>query len=190
MTDGTGTTTYAYDDAGRRTSVRQGLTGIVLSDLYWPGTNRRRSLAGGAQTWTYAYDAGLRPASVGQTLGAATPARYAYHPSGAVARADYGNGTSTYLYYDARGRATNLYHTTGLASNQIVGYRYGADGLMDAMSDTIYGPAASPRTPAGSRRTRTTGRGGWSRSRGRTTTARATTPRRRTPTTPRATARA
>ena len=148
MTDGTGTTTYAYDDAGRRTSVRQGLTGIVLSDLYWPGTNRRRSLAGGAQTWTYAYDAGLRPASVGQTLGAATPARYAYHPSGAVARADYGNGTSTYLYYDARGRATNLYHTTGLASNQIVGYRYGADGLMDAMSDTIYGPDGQPSDPS------------------------------------------
>ena len=148
MTDGTGTTTYAYDDAGRRTSVRQGLTGIVLSDLYWPGTNRRRSLAGGAQTWTYAYDAGLRPESVGQTLGAATPARYAYHPSGAVSRADYGNGTSTYLYYDARGRATNLYHTTGLASNQIVGYRYGADGLMDAMSDTIYGPDGQPSDPS------------------------------------------
>jgi RHS repeat-associated protein len=135
MTDGTGTTTYAYDNADRLTSVTAPNTGTVSygydaagrqTSITYPTTNHQvtygyntRGELASVQAWTvgttsYSYDA------AGRLTGVATP-----------------NGVSSTLAYDIADRLTSITHVKGMTTLEDIQYVVNAVGNRTQMTDSV-----------------------------------------------------
>ncbi|EJM49994.1 RHS repeat protein, partial [Pseudomonas sp. GM48] len=131
VTDNSGTTTFSYDIANRRTDVLNGL----------------------GQQWSYIYDASDRlievqtPAVNGQRLST----RYAYDLDGNVIKITDGRGNAVTYQYDANGNALLERDATGAtvartynADNQLLNeIRYSATAILNSTTGLWTEPPAS-----------------------------------------------
>ena len=124
MTDGRGTTTYAYDELRRLVSVA-GPDGGEIGYAYDENGNRTALVDPLGRTATYEYDALDRIVEVGFAGGTTT---YSYNAAGDLTAAAFANGSSLAASYDAASRPTEL------------GY-LGADGRDAAVLRYVYDAA-------------------------------------------------
>lgn len=139
LTDPTGNTVYGYNGALQLTSVAQPLPNKTVSYTYDSG-GRRKTMAVGAQTWTYYFDAAYRPDHVTQTVGAATPVTYSYKANSLLDTRTNGNGTKTVYGYDVRDRVTSISHQNASGvEEQRLSNTYDDAGNVQTYGDTIVG---------------------------------------------------
>ncbi len=115
------TTTYAYDAAGRLTSVTDAL-GDSTSYAYDAAGNKTSVTDLDGHTTTTAYNADNQPVSVTTPTGAETT--YAYDDAGNLTARTDANGHTTTYAYDADNRPTSLTTPNGDETT----YAYDADG--------------------------------------------------------------
>jgi RHS repeat-associated protein len=133
MTDPTGTTTYAYDTAGRVASIVGFGTNVAYA--YDPAGNRATMTAAGKVT-TYGYDGAERLASVSRpdigTFG------FTYNPDGELSTITRPNGVTSTNSYDPAGRLNGLtYKNSG--GTTIAAYAYGLDASGNRTSASTNG---------------------------------------------------
>ena len=103
MTDGSGTTNYTYDDAGRPTTVVNGAGAAVSYAYNGRGDVTELTYPSGKKV-TRAYDGANRMVSVTDWQGGTT--RFAYDPDGDLTTTKYPNGDTVVATYDKAAQAT------------------------------------------------------------------------------------
>ncbi|MEI7932103.1 MAG: toxin TcdB middle/N-terminal domain-containing protein, partial [Alphaproteobacteria bacterium] len=139
------TQAYDYDEAGRlarRTDIGVNGRDYAQAFEYWPdGTLKRKRLADGTWTGTYAYDAAGRLFSIGNAnaTSASEPAQYiastAYNARGQTTAIAYGGGvTTSYSYNDLRGFLSRVLTQKDGQTLLDQSYSRNARGLVTAIS--------------------------------------------------------
>jgi len=137
MTDGTGATTYAYDELDRLLSVTTPGPKVVGYRYDLDG-NRTKLIYPNATAVTYSFDKASRMS--GLTDWAARAVGYTYFPDGALKDAANPNGTvATYAYDNAR-RVTGITNMVGTTTLTSHGYTLDAVGNVTLLNDG--GPGA------------------------------------------------
>ncbi|NTV61980.1 MAG: hypothetical protein HGA65_00385, partial [Oscillochloris sp.] len=134
LTDGTGTTSFAYDDAGRITGVTAPSTGSV--GYSYNANGQRTSLTypdGSVIGYSYWDDGQLKDVLQGAT----TLASYAYDSAGRLGSVARANGAVTSYGYDAADRLTDL--TTRVNATPVSQYHYtlNRQGLRTQVQETF-----------------------------------------------------
>jgi RHS repeat-associated protein len=139
MADGTGTSSYLYDQAGELLSYTNG-TGATVSYSYDPDGNAYALAYPNGDNVARSYDALDRLSSLTDWLGATTS--FSYDSDSNLTAVTYPNGVSeanTYNTADQLGSTTDTKGTTTLAS---FSYTRDHDGLLTSETDTgVPGPA-------------------------------------------------
>jgi RHS repeat-associated protein len=138
--DGTGSTSYVYDEADRLTTVTSpGATTVAYR--YDLDGNRTKLIYPDSTAVTYSFDKGSRLESLQDW--AARSVSYEYWPDGALKTATNPDASvATYTYDNAR-RVTDILHQQGITT--IGQYTYGLDavgnviGLQDGAQSSTYG---------------------------------------------------
>jgi len=136
MTDGTGTTGYAYDALGRLTDTTNGAGRHVGYGYDATGNLTTLTYPDGNQV-TRTYDALDRMTGVSDWLGHTT--RFAYDANGALATQRYPNGATAALGYDAAGELTGITDTLPGAPAWTFGYGHDQAGELTVASDPLDG---------------------------------------------------
>jgi YD repeat-containing protein len=147
MTDGMGSTSYAYDQLSRLSSETRTFAGLTGSFQLQYGYNLAGELTGitdaGGASVGYSYDSTGRLSSVTGSGGGASvyASNMQYRAWGALKGVAYGNGTSLALSYNRRGLLTH-YGVGGVTRDGQYGpaphgsdYEYYADGRVKFASD-------------------------------------------------------
>lgn len=138
MTDGTGTTTYTYDQAGRTTRVADG--GGWAVDYTYDRAGNITNLAYQGLNVARAFDDANRLTAVDDGYGYIT--RFAYDPDGNVVRTDYHNGVVGTSTFDPTGRETDIAYTLGSTTLGRYTYIRDLNGNVTGASDqTVTGTA-------------------------------------------------
>lgn len=144
MTDGAGSTVYAYDDLDTITSVTRTYTGVpgkTITYSYYPDGNRA-SMITPAGTFTYGHDAVGRLTSVTNPFSEVDQAQY--YDDGSLQRHTLGNGAYSDYTYDPIGELLGLTQRT--ASNNLLtsfgGMTY--DGLGNRLTVSVNMPGWTP----------------------------------------------
>lgn len=101
-TDGTGTSTYTYNDAKQLMSHFQAGPAMAVAYTY-DAAGRKETMSVGAQTWTYDYNAAGQLEDIAQTIGDLVPATFTYKDNGALYRRNNGDGKFVAFTYSNRG---------------------------------------------------------------------------------------
>lgn len=137
MTDGTGSTSYTYTDAGRLDQVTNGHGDSVgygyddagrMTTITYPGSL-------GAVTYTYS-DAGLM---TGLTDWASRQFTFGYNHDGQLNQIAYPNGVDTDLEYDIAGRLTDIDAVHTATAFEAHDYTYNPRGLLTTATDDLGG---------------------------------------------------
>jgi RHS repeat-associated protein len=151
MTDGTGLTTYVYDDLYRLESVTDG-SGQAVGYTYYPAGNRHTMTYPSGQVITYTYDMANRLDTVTDWDGGVYD--YTFDDAHRLKQivlpntlAGTGAITSTYDYDDA-GRLVALTHAS--AAETLASYEYALDkiGNRTSLTETLVTPLDLPGVPA------------------------------------------
>jgi RHS repeat-associated protein len=131
-----------YDDTGRLKTTTQGLTGKTLTNVYWPGTNRRKTLGDGSQLWTYNYNATTTQLdNIQQAIGSTTPAQYEYYANGSLKFRHAGTWSRVWYDWSPRDRVRQIDHRTGAVGSdttqQAAVYVYGSDGNIGTYTEWV-----------------------------------------------------
>ncbi|MHB8627019.1 MAG: DUF7948 domain-containing protein [Aggregatilineales bacterium] len=139
--------TYAYDQAGRLTTVSFDVNGNgsnieTVNYQYDPGGLRTAlTLPGGAQTIGYSYNA--RGQLIGLTDWAGHVTRYTYDQAGRLSGMARPNGLLSTYQYDGGGRLTQLRHTAGGSTlahfNYVPGTRGNRVKILEAVRSATSG---------------------------------------------------
>jgi RHS repeat-associated protein len=131
MTDGTGATTYVYDESDRLLSVTSpGSTTVGFR--YDRDGNRTKVIYPDATSVGYTFDRAERLASL--TDWASRSVSYSYLADGAPETATFPNGTVTTYVYDNTRRMTEIRHALG--GTDFSDHEYGLDGVGNVTSLT------------------------------------------------------
>jgi RHS repeat-associated protein len=147
MTDGTGTTSYTYDNANQLLSVTAPVTGTVT--YTYDALGRRASLLypGQSTPVKYAYTSRGQLDTVTDWLSNVTD--YGYDAAGRLTSIDYPNGVVGTLGYDNADRLTSLDYVNGGTTLEAIDYTLNAAGIRTQMVDstgtTIWGYDALDR---------------------------------------------
>ena len=144
MTDGVGSTSWAYDALDRVTSVTDPFGGVVGYG-YDPAGNRVSLIYPDGKTVFYGYDPADRLIQIADW--ASTQMAYSYDAADRLTTVSLPNGLASSLEYDAAGRLTALTHVLGAEELASYAYSYDAVGnLIQAVESLVYPwqPTAPP----------------------------------------------
>lgn len=141
MADGTGTTTFSYDALYRPTSIKDGQGSVVGYAYDTAGRRTSVTYPGATGTATYAYDASGRMTSVTDWLTHTTS--YTYDDANRLTSTTLGNGLIADRTYDSANRLLTLVNRNG--GTTISSYAYTVDNIgnrsqmVDTSGTTAYG---------------------------------------------------
>ena len=143
MVDGTGTTTYAYDEANRPTSVVSPGPKSVGYRFDLDG-NRTKLIYPDGTAVTYAFNKASQLASL--TDWASRSVSYSYHPDGIVSSETNANASVTTYAYDNARRLTDLVHRTagGLAIDRFLSTVDGVGNVTSVANGGLLAQFARP----------------------------------------------
>jgi RHS repeat-associated protein len=137
MTDGTGTTTYAFDSLHRLTSNQNGASAQVQYGYDLLGHVTQIIYPGGRGAVNRTYDAAGRLVAVSDWLNNTT--RFAYDPNGNLTAQRYPNGVVASLDYDAADRIKQSVEVSNGSQLLSLGYTQDMSSQLTAENSTTYG---------------------------------------------------
>lgn len=141
-TDGTGTSTWAWDSLGRLTSATDGAGATIGYTYDLAGRTVTIDYPNAAGTVTRSYDDAGRLTSVTDWANRATT--FGYDPDANLISQDNPNGTSTAIQPDRAGRVSSIAHNA--TSGPIASFSYGRDGNGQVDSTASAGVPADNHT--------------------------------------------
>ena len=145
MDDGTGTTTYSYDDLYRLSNVNDG-AGDDVGYTYDEVGNRKTLTYPDSKSVTYTYDDANRLDTITTTWGTGQ-FEYTFDDANRLTDFSRPNGVSSLIDYDAAGRPITLTHET--ATETLASYSHVLDGVGNRLQITGIVLAPVPGPPLG-----------------------------------------